>query len=172
VATWLDAVRSEVYALLESAVPGLTTTYDEVGAQRVSWRELVEAFQQGDTSRMQMEPPWAVIEWGELEPSDEYAITGDTYRWPISIVIAFSQADIDGGSDELKTVEVQMQEAEAAIEALRVALRGHAGPYAQFPMIHIGNHDAKNPANALFLEHNLPFHGVVFDAVVVCGVTP
>lgn len=165
-ATWMDAVRDEVYTLVESAIPALTTVFDEATAQRVTWREMVEAAEQSDTERLHLTPPWLVIEWGALRPSEDYAITADVYEWPVSFVIAFALA---GPGNVAKTAEAMMLEAETAIEAVRAAMRAHQGPYAQFPRDHIGNHDAKNAANDLFLTYGLPFHGVVFDCVILCG---
>jgi len=165
--TWLDAVRSEVYTLVEAAIPELTTVFDEVAAQRVTWREMVEAAEQGDTERLHLTPPWLVIEWGTPVASEDYAITCDVYEWPLSLVVAFSVA---GASNVAKTTETMLLEAEKAIEAVRAAMRAHNGPTCQF-LKHMGNHDAKNPANELFLTYGLPFHGVVFDAVILCGQT-
>lgn len=164
----MDAVRAEVYTLVEAAIPELTTVFDEASAQRVTWREMVEAAEQSDTERLQLTPPWLVVEWGELNPSEDYSITCDVYEWPGSLVIAFSVA---GASNVAKSAEVMMEEASKAIDAVRAAMRAHNGPYAQFPLVHIGNHDAKNAANELFLTYGLPFHGVVFDFTILCGQT-
>ena len=165
-ATWMDSVRAELYTLIEAAIPELTTVFDEATAQRVTWREMVEAAEQSDTERLQMSPPWLVVEWGELVPSEDYSITCDVYEWPASFVIAFSVA---GASNQAKSAEAMLIEAEKAIDAVRAAMRAHNGPYCQFPTVHIGNHDAKNAANDLFLTYGLPFHGVVFDSVILCG---
>ena len=120
--TWLDAVRSEVYTLVEAAIPELTTVFDEVAAQRVTWREMVEAAEQGDTERLHLTPPWLVIEWGTPVASEDYAITCDVYEWPLSLVVAFSVA---GASNVAKTTETMLLEAEKAIEAVRAAMRAH-----------------------------------------------
>ncbi|MBX7132613.1 MAG: hypothetical protein K1X67_08070 [Fimbriimonadaceae bacterium] len=163
----MDGVRNEVYTLVEAAIPELTTVFDEVAAQRVTWREMVEAAEQGDTERLHLTPPWLVIEWGTPVESEDYAITADAYEWPISLVIAYSTA---AALNVGKTTEVMLQEGEKAIDAVRAAMRAHTGPYCQF-LKHMGNNDAKNPANELFLTYGLPFHGVVFDAVILCGQT-
>ncbi len=166
-ATWLDAVRSEVYTLIETAIPALNTVFDEISAQRVSWREMVEAAEQSDTERIPLSPPWLVIEWGSPMQTDAFSITADCYEWPMSAVIAFGLAK---AGNVAKTAEEMLVEAEAAIEAVRAAMRAHNGPKCQF-LKHMGNHDAKNAANQLFLGYNMPFHGVVFDCTILCGQT-
>lgn len=164
----MDSVRDEVYTLVEAAIPELTTVFDEPTAQRVTWREMVEAAEQSDTERLQLTPPWLVIEWGVPKAAEGWSITSDTYEWPGSLVIAFSVA---GASNVAKSAEAMLVEASKAIEAMRAAMRAHLGPYAQFPNEHMGDHDAKNAANALFLTYGMPFHGVVFDFTILCGQT-
>lgn len=167
---WMSSVRAEVYSLIESAWPGANTVFDASGANTVTWRELAEAFEQNDASRLQLEPPWVVVDWGELVADDEgeFGICNDAYRWPVMIVLAMSRGSWDAGELEARPEEAILAEAEEAIESMRAAMRAHGGPFCWVEK-HAGSLALDNAGNVTFATYNLPFFAVVIDAVLVCG---
>lgn len=158
-------VRSAVYAIIESATPTVTTIWDSDNANRYSWRELVENWEE-DTGSREVQPPFAVCRWMSFEPSDKGPINGEVYALKVWMYFVTALRNTTTGA--AKTQEELMAEIEDACAAWTTALRAYTS--GNFTLID-QSFDTGDVAeiNQYMLAKNLPFMCGAVGAELLVG---
>lgn len=149
----LSDARAAIYALIEAAVPAAQTIFDVETGNRVSWRELVAAWESSSAGPT-LQPPFCVVRWMPKVQTALGGVANECYEWPVVIYYVTTLRDTDDGST--KGVEARMAEIEDACLALTSALRAYTGA-ACTPLESEVDDSDTNPANDYMLAKNLPF---------------
>lgn len=153
-------LRASVYALVESAVPGIKTQADAIETNRRSIQSLFVQFMQwkqdgGTGPVVGMEPPLMVYDWGRDAPYEGTRVTSQITRlWHIEMFYVTSLA-----YPSAKDVEDYMSELETAADAILKALRAQQTGFQLVTDV-VTDFGSTNAANAMFQAFNLPYVAV------------
>ena len=153
-----DELRQAIYPILKTAVPALTRSYDSPEAEKVSWRDLVQKYQEGTgTINEQLKPPWAAMDFGaEMNTDGEYGLVTDYKTVPVRIFLIY---DWDNAGTR-RTVDEQFELAYGDAEEVKDAIWKAKG--VDFGMVARPTIDGSinNDPNSYFLDIRVDLFGV------------
>ena len=165
-ANWVTDVRKDVCALVEEALPGATKIYNNEQGVRLTWKALLQEFEETGNG---LQPPWALIEWGELERDDENsADNAHAYLWPVVIYLCVGTKDALGVAKSMSELNAEVEDAaKAVLDALR------ADEYDTFAsMEESASYGQSNVANEYFALYSHPLWGCAVHATLLVGEFP
>ena len=113
--SYLGNVKADVHDIIIAAVPGVNTIANIDDANRINWRQLIEAAQKGGA--VEWETPWVIVEFGPAASSDKGG-SGIMVDVPLSIWYV---------TDWTPATDDALEEIYSAIEAIIEALRSYSG---------------------------------------------
>ena len=153
-----DELRQAIYPLLKTAVPALTRSYDSPEASKISWRDLVQKYQENTGGvDEQLRPPWAAVDFGgEMNTDGEYGLITDYKTVPVRIFLIY---DWDNAGTR-RTVDEQFELAFGDAEKVKDAVWKAKG--VDYGMVARPTIDGSinNDPNSYFLEIRADLFGV------------
>lgn len=166
VTNWVTDARKDLCSLVAEALPNATKIYNNEQGVRLTWKALLQEFEETGNG---LQPPWALIEWGELERDDENsADNAHAYLWPVVIYLCVSTKDAGGVAKSMSELNAEI---EAAVKSILDNLRSDG--YESFTSVEeSASYGQSNVANEYFALYNHPLWGCAVDATLLVGERP
>lgn len=153
-------LRDYVYDEVDTAF-GVAQVIDVGVAERVNIRFLLQQWEEGGTPGLEL--PYAVCVWGQDRRIDGGPVNGFTFERTIEVFYVMSIRD---GSDAKTSEEIYSEIEDKCLLLSKNLFNSQSYNVADVPEIDTSN---RNPANAYFLQNNMPLYAGSVMARILIG---
>jgi hypothetical protein len=166
-----EDVRNELQDIISATWTDLAITMRGHGAERIDWRIMLEKLERGKNEGSHpgsFDVPFAVIEFGDLQPTSDYSDNFDHYYLQVTIFKIISMRVEEGAL----VVQPTYSELEASLmEAGELLRKGLLADTIVnfFATEATSSYSTAIPPNAYFIKNKHPLMAVQVSAKLICG---
>lgn len=164
---WQTDLMNELLAMVETVWPSVETIYRGREAGFINWRTSIERFYAGSPDGASY-PPFAVIQWGQMTPSQSFGDVNSAYEVSVSVYFVTASVADDGFAQSADDLQNQIMN---QLELMRAAFHAD-GVLWQSVTDPVLDMSEQMEANKFFTEAMIPMQAGVCRATIIAGVTP